>query len=125
MAFAANGLFAVLLFVFWVWAILDVIIAESGACRFLPKLVWLLIVLLFADIGALAWVIFGRPPRGSWKARISDYGQQRRPIAVEDQPSFSAPSPAISDRRSQELDRQLDEWEAEQRRQQSERDGET
>jgi hypothetical protein len=43
---------------------------------------------------------------------------RRRPIAPEDEPRFIVAPTAMSDRRSAELDRQLDEWEAAQRRKQ-------
>ena len=115
-----SGMFAVglglLLLVVWVWAILDVVVAERHAVRNLPKLLWLVIVLLFQALGAVAWVAFGRPNRESRARQTTDSVAQRRPIGVEDLPQFSAPTTAMSDRRSAELDRQLDEWEAEQRR---------
>jgi hypothetical protein len=114
--FAADGVLALLLFVFWIWAILDVVVAERHAVRNLPKLLWLVIVLLFSALGAGAWVAFGRPNRASRARQTTDSVAQRRPIGVEDLPQFSAPTTAMSDRRSAELDRQLDEWEAEQRR---------
>jgi hypothetical protein len=110
----AEGLVFLVLFAFWVWAILDVIATDSGLCRNLPKGVWLILVLLLPDIGSLAWLLLGRPEKGSWKPGSTDYSAPRRPIAYEDHPRYSA-TPEITDRRSQELDRRLDAWEAEQR----------
>jgi hypothetical protein len=121
MFFAANGVLAVVLFGFWIWAILDVIATPGDTCRNLPKVAWLIVVVVLADIGAVAWLLLGRPPRGAARTRPSDYRAARRPIAVEDEPRF-LPAPAMTDRRSQELDRQLDEWEAEQRRKRAEGD---
>ncbi|MDQ1454886.1 MAG: hypothetical protein QOH28_506 [Actinomycetota bacterium] len=114
MLIEAEGLAFLALFAFWVWAILDVIATDSGLCRNLPKGVWLILVLLLPDIGSLAWLLLGRPEKGSWKPGSTDYSAPRRPIAYEDHPRYSA-TPEITDRRSQELDRRLDAWEAEQR----------
>jgi hypothetical protein len=110
----AEGVVFLVLFAFWIWAIVDVIATESGLCRNLPKVVWLILVLLLPEIGSVAWLLFGRPQRGSRKAGSSDYSAPRRPIAYEDHPRYSA-TPEITDRRSQELDRRLEAWEAEQR----------
>jgi Phospholipase_D-nuclease N-terminal len=110
----AEGVVFLVLFAFWIWAILDVIATDSGLCRNLPKGVWLILVLLLPDIGSLAWLLLGRPEKGSWRPGSTDYSAPRRPIAYEDHPRYSA-TPEITDRRSQELDRRLDAWEAEQR----------
>lgn len=114
MLIEAEGLVFLILFAFWIWAILDVIATDSGPCRNLPKGVWLILVLLLPDIGSLAWLLLGRPEKGSWRPGSTDYSAPRRPIAYEDHPRYSA-APEITDRRSQELDRRLDAWEAEQR----------
>ena len=114
MLIEAEGLVFLILFAFWIWAILDVIATDSGLCRNLPKGVWLILVLLLPDIGSLAWLLLGRREKGSWKPGSTDYSAPRHPIAYEDHPRYSA-TPEITDRRSQELDRRLDAWEAEQR----------
>ena len=59
-----EGLVGILLFGFWIWAILDVIATEAELCRNLPKGVWLILVLILPDIGSLVWVLLGRPERG-------------------------------------------------------------
>jgi len=109
-----EGLVGILVFGFWIWALLDVIATEAELCRNLPKGIWLILVLLLFDIGALVWLLLGRPEKGSWRPGATDYSAPRRPIAYEDSPRFSA-TPEITDRRSQELDSRLDAWEAEQR----------
>src|SRR5207245_7477232 len=111
----AEGFVFLILFAFWIWAILDVIATDSGLCRNLPKGVWLILVLLLPELGSLAWLLLGRPEKRSWKPGSTDYSAPRNPIAYEDHPRYSA-TPEITDRRSQELDRRLDAWEAEQRR---------
>jgi hypothetical protein len=57
MLFLDGGL---LLFALWVFCVIDVIVADEYQVRNLPKLVWLLIVLLLPDIGSIAWLVAGR-----------------------------------------------------------------
>ena len=110
----AEGLVAVALLGFWIWALLDCIATDSALCRNLPKLMWLVLVLILPDIGAIAWLLLGRPERASWRPGSTDYSAPRRPVGLEDSPHYGA-SPSISDRRSRELDAELDRWEREHR----------
>ena len=112
--FGAEGLVFFLLVGFWIWALFDCISTESAMIRNLPKGVWLILVLLLPDIGSLAWLLLGRPENAHWRPGSTDYSAPRRPIALEDHPRYSA-TPSVTDRRSAELDRRLDRWEAEQR----------
>jgi hypothetical protein len=107
-----EGLVGLLLLGFWIWALLDVIATDAPLCRNLPKGMWLILVLILPDIGAILWLLMGRPEKGSWRPGSSDYAAPRKPIAIEDRPDYSAP--VITDRRSAELDEQLARWEREQ-----------
>ena len=108
-----EGLVFVALLLFWIWALLDCIATDSALCRNLPKPMWIVLVLILPDIGALAWVLLGRPERASWRPGSTDYTAPRRPVGLEDSPRYSA-SPTISDRRSEELNRELERLEREQ-----------
>jgi len=55
----------------WIFCIIDVITTPEDQCRNLPKLAWLVIVVLLVDIGSIAWLIAGR----AWN------GEPRRPLA--------------------------------------------
>jgi hypothetical protein len=112
--FEAEGVVFLVLVAFWVWALFDCISTDSALCRNLPKGVWLLLVLLLPDIGALAWLLLGRPERAGWRPGSTDYSAPRRPVGIEDSPRYSEIA-GVSDRRSEELDQQLEEWEQEQR----------
>jgi Phospholipase_D-nuclease N-terminal len=112
--FLDEGIVGLLLFMFWIWAILDVISTDSAMARNLPKMTWLIIVIILPDIGAIAWLLLGRPERASWRPGSTDYTAPRRPVGLEDSPRYSA-SPEVSDRRSEELNLELDRWEREQR----------
>ncbi len=107
---AAQGLVALVVFLFWIWALFDCISTDSARCRNLPKGVWLILVLFLPTIGGLAWLLLGRPERAGWRPGSTDYSRSRPPLGLEDQPRFSA-TPEISDRHSAEMDRRLDAWE--------------
>jgi hypothetical protein len=116
-----EGLAALVLFLFWIWALLDCIATDSSLMRNLPKPMWVVIVIFLPDIGSLAWVLLGRPEKAAWRPGSVDYSAPRRPIGPEDAPRYSA-TPNITDRRSEELDAELERWEREQR---EKRDGDT
>jgi hypothetical protein len=96
-----DGGLALVAFAVWVFCIIDVITTPSDACRNLPKLVWLLIVVVLVDVGSIAWLVAGR----SWvpKAAVlqgaargsghpSEYGrpQRSRPTNPDDDEEFLA-----------------------------------
>lgn len=47
-----------------VYCTVDVIQTPEAGVRNLPKLAWLVVVLLFAVVGPAAWLIAGRPRTG-------------------------------------------------------------
>jgi hypothetical protein len=51
------GLIAIAL---WIFCVVDTITTPENQVRNLPKLAWVFIVLLFLDIGAIAWLVAGR-----------------------------------------------------------------
>lgn len=57
----ADGTIGVVLLVLWVFCVFDCITSDEARVRSLPKLVWLLIVLLLPDIGSILWLVAGRP----------------------------------------------------------------
>jgi phospholipase D-like protein len=52
--------FGLILFGLWLFCVFDVITTDAALCRNLPKAAWVLIVLLFFDVGAVAWLVAGR-----------------------------------------------------------------
>lgn len=81
-----GGIFGLALIAFWVWAILDVISTDESLCRNLPKTVWLMVVIFLSGVGALAWLLLGRPENASF--RIGDSGRPR-PTGAEDSPRWN------------------------------------
>jgi hypothetical protein len=55
-----DGVFALLLVGLWLFCIIDVITTPEDSVRNLPKLAWLLIIILLVDIGSIAWLVAGR-----------------------------------------------------------------
>ncbi|MDO9377481.1 MAG: PLDc N-terminal domain-containing protein [Nocardioidaceae bacterium] len=49
----------------WVFCLVDVVTTDSSLCRNLPKVGWVVVVLLFSVLGSLAWLVAGRPQRGA------------------------------------------------------------
>lgn len=45
----------------WLFSLLDVLTTDESEVRRLPKFAWFVIVLFGFDIGAIIWLIFGRP----------------------------------------------------------------
>ncbi len=60
MLFFDGGLGLIMLGL-WIYCIIDVITTPDGAARNLPKMAWLLIVLLLSDIGSIVWLVAGHP----------------------------------------------------------------
>ncbi|HEX3621865.1 MAG TPA: PLDc N-terminal domain-containing protein [Acidimicrobiales bacterium] len=85
-----DGVFGLLLLGLWVHAIIDVVRADAGEVRHLPKQTWLFLVISLPDIGALVWMAAGRPERPV--ARFAEYSARpaRRPLGPEDSPDFAA-----------------------------------
>ncbi len=62
---AAFGIFAILAiagFAFWIWALVDAVkVPDDSMFRAGNKLVWVLLIVLTGWIGAIIYVVVGRP----------------------------------------------------------------
>ena len=70
-----DGVFGLALLGLWIFCIIDVITTPEDRCRNLPKVVWVLIVLLLTFVGSIVWLFAGRP----WDAKAA--GPNRAPVA--------------------------------------------
>jgi hypothetical protein len=53
-------------FVFWVWAIVDVVkVPDDSMFRSGNKLIWVLVIVLTGVLGAVIYLVVGRPSSGS------------------------------------------------------------
>lgn len=80
---------ALALLAFTVYAVVDCAQTEDERVRNLPKLAWVVMILLFTPAGGLAWFLAGRPqgPGGMLRLR----GPQDRPQGPkgpDDDPDF-------------------------------------
>ena len=95
--FLVPGLLGGFLFLFWLWALVDVILTDSMLVRNMQKGTWLFLVILVPTVGAVAWVFFGRPeraainPGGQVHYSANPYRSAPRSGAVEDSPGWSRP----------------------------------
>ncbi len=85
-----GGLFFLLSVLFWLWAIFDCLTSDDRRVRNLPRWVWLVVVLVFLEFGALAWALFGRPRAGQLVAGSNRPTQPPggRPVGPDDDPDF-------------------------------------
>jgi Phospholipase_D-nuclease N-terminal len=117
------------LFVLWIYCIYDVITTDEAIIRHLPKIVWLILVILLSDIGSFLWLALGRPL--VWTRQAHDpgrYGSNRLrtfpsppttpvgPAALEDG-SLDHLSPIVRHREEQT---RLRMWEAQLKRREEE-----
>lgn len=54
-------LFTIVAFVVWIFTLADVAQAPGKQVRNLPKVAWVVLVLLFPVLGSAAWFVLGRP----------------------------------------------------------------
>jgi len=66
----ADGTLGLVMLVLWVFCVADCIISDEARVRSLPKLLWLLIVLVLPDVGSVLWLALGRP---KWATRSRPY----------------------------------------------------
>ncbi|GAA4589519.1 hypothetical protein GCM10023194_43960 [Planotetraspora phitsanulokensis] len=52
------------LLAFWLYCLFDVITSPEQEVRRLPKILWVIIVVLLASLGGLLWLMLGRPRIG-------------------------------------------------------------
>ncbi|MFD5561634.1 MULTISPECIES: PLD nuclease N-terminal domain-containing protein [Kitasatospora] len=115
----------VALLALWVWAFIDCLTTPEDEIRHLPKVVWVIIVLLFPLVGSIAWLVAGkdrarsRGRRAAWPSGPTAGFPERerpRPLAPDDDPEFLA----SLKRGNQQHEDMLKQWEADLRRREEE-----
>jgi hypothetical protein len=101
--FRLYGLLTIAYLALLVYTVLNVILTDATLIRNLPKVMWLLLLLLLGPVGVMAWYIAGRPlgasiglasgrSRGSGAGRgAPSRGNPRRrppPKGPDDDPAF-------------------------------------
>jgi hypothetical protein len=76
-----DGALGLLVFALWVFCLIDVITTDEMLCRNLQKTWWIIIVLLLMDVGAVLWLIAGRPWQGGSGVETLARGSRGRSVA--------------------------------------------
>ncbi|MEV6277817.1 PLD nuclease N-terminal domain-containing protein [Nocardia sp. NPDC051832] len=109
MPYAVVGLITLAL---WVYCLIDVIMSPDTEVRQLPKGLWLLIIILVPTIGAILWLLLGRPvdakPRST--TRYAEYDRPGRyvPQNPDDDEAFLRQLRERAEAQRQEARRQED-----------------
>jgi len=69
-----------------IYAVIDAIQTEDSRVQYLPKLIWILLILLFTPIGGIAWFVTGRQ-RGPQNGRQRP-NRPSAPRGPDDDPDF-------------------------------------
>jgi hypothetical protein len=85
----------IIAFGLWVYCLLDVIMTDDHRVRNLSKTVWVAVVLLTFEVGAVAWLVAGRPRSGSRDLPYrGNAGRAARQFPEYDRPGrFAAANP--------------------------------
>ncbi|WP_017613779.1 PLD nuclease N-terminal domain-containing protein [Nocardiopsis salina] len=102
-----GGLITFATIVLWVYAFFDALTTPTREIRNLPKILWMVVIVLFPAVGAILWLFLGRPPRSEpaqgGEPAQSDLGRSAddldpsdfarpsdpsRPLGPDDDPEF-------------------------------------
>ncbi|MDH6578335.1 PLD nuclease N-terminal domain-containing protein [Kitasatospora sp. MAP5-34] len=104
----------------WIWAFIDCVTTPEQEVRHLPKVIWVIIVLLFPLVGSVAWLVAGRR-RGSVGATAAPAAARRvDQVAPDDNPEFLASLGQELGQANRAREAQLKRWEADLRRREEE-----
>ena len=111
---AADGLVGLVLLAFWLYALYDAITTVDVHVRNLPKVAWVIIIILLFEIGAAAWFLLGRPSKASFSDSSGKYRAHTNPLDAAD---LSGLSPVVRDREERA---RMQVWEEQLRRREEE-----
>ena len=107
-----------------VYCLIDCVQTPEDQVRNLPKVVWVIQILLLPFVGGIAWLVVGRPQGGRRRQRWGPgngfpEADRPRPIAPDDDPAFLRQVQADT----KEHEAMLKQWEADLRRREQEMRG--
>jgi hypothetical protein len=106
----------------WIYAFIDCLNTPEKDVRGLPKVVWVIIILLFGEVlvGPVAWLVAGKTrkgPAGGATPSGWNRNQQAQFVAPDDNPEFLSSLDAETKKKDEAL---LKDWEADLRRREEE-----
>ncbi|MFJ1811740.1 MULTISPECIES: PLD nuclease N-terminal domain-containing protein [unclassified Streptomyces] len=105
----------------WIYAFIDCLNTPEEEVRGLPKVVWVIIILLFGEVlvGPIAWLVAGKARRAPGGATASESPGARRTewVAPDDNPEFLK---SLKDETAKNDEELLKDWEADLRRREDE-----
>jgi hypothetical protein len=72
-------------------ALISCLSTEDGELKGLPRIGWIIVILLFPLVGGIAWFVAGRERHGAHRrpgGAAPESGRPRRAIAPDDNPDF-------------------------------------
>ncbi|MFD9431195.1 PLD nuclease N-terminal domain-containing protein [Streptomyces sp. NPDC060002] len=109
----------------WIYAFIDCLNTPEEEVRGLPKVVWVIIILLFGEVlvGPVAWLVAGkarRAPVGGGSAAESPRGRRAEWVAPDDNPEFLKSLKENREEDKKDEEALLKDWEADLRRREEE-----
>lgn len=100
-------LFTLIVIALMVFALVDIIRRDDSQVRFMPKFVWLLLVVLLPFLGSVLWFALGReyPEGGIRLGRPA-----RRDAAAPPVASAPPADQRTTEQQIADLDREIEEW---------------
>ena len=120
-----NGLPLLIELGLLIFCLIDCIQTPTEQVRNLPKVMWVILIIVLPLIGGIAWLFLGRPSRSAgssvpWPAGRTagypEYERPRRAVAPDDDPDFLREIGRVN----QEQERTLSQWEADLKRREEE-----
>lgn len=103
-------LFTILVIALMVGALVDIIKRDDSQVRYLPKMAWIVIVILLPLIGSLLWFAIGREYSEAG-LRIPRVRPAARPASRRPDPAPAMPVDTRStEQQIEDLDREIEEW---------------
>ena len=62
----------------WIYCLVDAVVSDKNAVRALPKWLWVLLIVTLFGVGAIGWLVFGRPAKPFSGDYEGDTGPVRR-----------------------------------------------
>ena len=105
-------LFSLLIIALMIGALIDIITRDSALVKHLPKMVWIIIVILLPLIGSVLWFAIGRE-YGEGGIQIPRMQREQRPAAptrVRQAPPAPPTDTRTTEQQIADLDREIEEW---------------